>query len=247
MNVPTLLDSQNHLEIGDTLVCSRMYSFEPFDMPSPGSLGLTDCNSLLENTGLLLDPAATPFGLLNQITEAVDRAPGAIESDGTGVWIGDIGTTASPQPSLGTTAEDWFPADVYEMGFPNDNGTWSCNYVGCTTQVTFERACDLRKHYKSHVKVFFCSQPECMASGASFASKKDFKRHTRSHQPDISCVLPSCNRVFSRLDNMVSYFVYTLLDQVLIGITEKPFHQGAPATPEYHVSQTMSQEVQRVP
>ncbi|KAL7909515.1 hypothetical protein GGI35DRAFT_385261 [Trichoderma velutinum] len=208
MDVPSLLSSQSHLEIGNASVCSSIYSSGSLDMSSVSSLSLTSCDSLLENPDLLLDPAAISFGLLDQVTGAIDRTPSSIGYDGTDLWIGDVGTTSSPQPSIDTTTDDWFPADVCEMGFPNDNGTWSCNYAGCTSQVAFERACDLRKHYKSHVKVFFCGQPECMASGASFASKKDFDRHTRSHQPDIPCIEPSCNRVFSRLDNMVSNLIY---------------------------------------
>ncbi|KAL7785454.1 hypothetical protein V8C43DRAFT_291403 [Trichoderma afarasin] len=207
MNVPSLLGSQSRLEIGNALVCPRMYSSEPLDMPSANSLGLTNRSRLSENPSLLLDPAAISFGLLSQITEVIDSAPGSTGSDSTGLWIGDVSATSSPQPSLEATTDDWFPADVYEMGFPNDNGTWSCKYAGCTSQVVFERACDLRKHYKSHVKVFFCNQPECMTSGAGFASKKDFDRHTRSHQPNIPCIVPSCNRVFSRLDNMRNHFI----------------------------------------
>ncbi|KJK76305.1 hypothetical protein H634G_08365 [Metarhizium anisopliae BRIP 53293] len=132
---------------------------------------------------------------------------------------------ASPEPSNTSESSDWVPKDVYEMGFLDDDGNWRCSYAGCRSGSIFHRACDLRKHYVSHTKVFFCARPECAALGLGFAARKDYERHMRSHQPNIACLDASCNRVFSRMDNM------------------KPLLQDAPTTTKYPVSETLSEEV----
>ncbi|KAG8416108.1 hypothetical protein J3459_013769 [Metarhizium acridum] len=110
---------------------------------------------------------------------------------------------ASPESS---NASDWVPRDVYEMGFLDEGGNWRCSYAGCRSGSIFHRACDLRKHYASHTKVFFCVRPDCAALGLGFATRKDYERHMRSHEPNIACLDASCSRVFSRMDNMRNHF-----------------------------------------
>ncbi|KAI9817777.1 MAG: hypothetical protein M1827_000896 [Pycnora praestabilis] len=96
------------------------------------------------------------------------------------------------------------PADVYNYGRLNSRGTWDCAYPGCTSRVTFTRACDLRKHYKRHSKFLFCRYDGCpQSTEGGFSSKKDRDRHEEKHNPRIPCEWPDCGRVFSRADNMV--------------------------------------------
>jgi hypothetical protein len=93
--------------------------------------------------------------------------------------------------------------DLREYGFPNQDGTWSCAYPGCTSRAVFSRGCDLRKHHKRHTKSFFCHHE---ATGGGFSSKKDLARHEARHNPGVLCDWEGCDRVFSRVDNMVSSF-----------------------------------------
>jgi hypothetical protein len=95
--------------------------------------------------------------------------------------------------------------DLRAYGFPNKNGTWSCAYPGCTSRAVFTRGCDLRKHHKRHTKSFFCRHEGCpQATGGGFSSKKDLARHEAKHNPGVLCDWEGCDRVFSRVDNMVS-------------------------------------------
>lgn len=97
------------------------------------------------------------------------------------------------------------PSDLRAYGFPNKNGTWSCAYPGCTSRAVFTRGCDLRKHHKRHTKSFFCRHESCpQATGGGFSSKKDLARHEAKHNPGVLCDWDGCDRVFSRVDNMVS-------------------------------------------
>jgi hypothetical protein len=107
------------------------------------------------------------------------------------------------------------------------DGTWSCAYPGCTSRSTFFRACDLRKHYKRHEKTLFCKHADCAkATGKGFSSRKDLLRHETKHNREsqlccidnfipkkflltvlsakVTCTHPGCNKLFSRVDNMVS-------------------------------------------
>ena len=94
--------------------------------------------------------------------------------------------------------------DLRAYGFPNNNGTWSCAYPGCTSRAVFTRGCDLRKHHKRHTKSFFCRHEGCPQSiGGGFSSKKDLARHEARHNPGVACDWDGCDRVFSRVDNMV--------------------------------------------
>jgi hypothetical protein len=75
---------------------------------------------------------------------------------------------------------------------PRD-GTWSCAYPGCTSQSTFFRACDLRKHYKRHTKTLFCSHADCAkATGRGFSSRKDLLRHETKHNRKPSFLRGPC-------------------------------------------------------
>ncbi|KIW00391.1 uncharacterized protein PV09_08100 [Verruconis gallopava] len=94
-------------------------------------------------------------------------------------------------------------ADMNQYGYLNAQGTWSCNYPGCTSRAVFTRGCDLRKHHKRHTKSFFCRYPGCSQStGGGFSSKKDLARHEAKHNPGVVCEWDGCDRVFSRVDNM---------------------------------------------
>lgn len=96
-------------------------------------------------------------------------------------------------------------ADLNLFGWADKDGTWKCAYPGCTSRAIFTRGCDLRKHHKRHTKSFFCRYPTCtQSSGGGFSSKKDLARHEAKHNPGVLCEWSGCDRVFSRIDNMVS-------------------------------------------
>ncbi|KAI9890674.1 MAG: hypothetical protein M1814_003743 [Vezdaea aestivalis] len=107
---------------------------------------------------------------------------------------------------------DLSPNDVSAYGYQNVNGTWTCNYPGCSSEAVIRRACDLRKHYKRHVKTLFCGHEGCPQSeagageGGGFSTKKDRERHERSHEPNIRCEYPGCSKVGSRADNMRDHY-----------------------------------------
>lgn len=94
--------------------------------------------------------------------------------------------------------------DTTNWGFRNEDGTWRCAYPGCQSQSTFGRASDLRKHYNRHLKTLFCRNERCpQGTEGGFSSKKDRARHEAKHNPTVGCEWDGCNRVFSRVDNMV--------------------------------------------
>ena len=121
----------------------------------------------------------------------------------TGAFPADVSQTASHsdfsrQGSPSVT-------DLSGYGYLNVDGTWSCAFAGCTSRATFTRGCDLRKHYKRHTKSLFCRHEGCPQSReGGFSSKKDRARHEAKHNPGILCEWTGCERVFSRVDNMVS-------------------------------------------
>ncbi|TKX20121.1 putative nucleic acid binding protein 24 [Elsinoe australis] len=93
--------------------------------------------------------------------------------------------------------------EMANWGFRNDQGTWSCAFPGCTSKSTFQRGCDLRKHYRRHTKTLFCRHAGCpQSTEGGFSSKKDRARHEAKHNPQIHCEWPNCDRLFSRVDNM---------------------------------------------
>lgn len=98
------------------------------------------------------------------------------------------------------------PSDLQNYGSPNGDGTWSCAYPGCANRSGgFTRGCDLRKHYRRHSKYIFCRHEDCPQSAeGGFSSKKDRDRHEAKHNPGVLCEWEGCERVFSRVDNMVS-------------------------------------------
>jgi hypothetical protein len=106
-------------------------------------------------------------------------------------------------------------ADLSAYGYLNEQGTWSCAYPGCTSRAVFTRGCDLRKHHKRHTKSFFCRYPNCSQStGGGFSSKKDLARHEAKHNPGVVCEWEGCDRIFSRVDNMVHPLsILNLVDQ----------------------------------
>ncbi|KAJ5382780.1 hypothetical protein N7517_000691 [Penicillium concentricum] len=114
-------------------------------------------------------------------------------------------------PPSEASLQPWKPSDIYEIGYQDNNGDWRCNYSGCLSNHVFLRACDLRKHYRSHQKTYFCEEQDCEWSKIGFSSSKDCQRHMRSHRPMIKCSAAEslgCERVFSRIvliyeDNMV--------------------------------------------
>lgn len=92
-----------------------------------------------------------------------------------------------------------------EFGQRNNDGSWRCAWPHCRSRARFVRVCDLRKHYKRHEKTRFCRHPACPCGNQSgFSSEKDRERHEARHNPTIACTWQSCERLFSRLDNMVS-------------------------------------------
>lgn len=67
------------------------------------------------------------------------------------------------------------------------NGSWSCAFPGCSSRSTFQRGCDLRKHYKRHNKTLFCRHPDCpQSSQGGFSSKKDRARHEAKHNREFT-------------------------------------------------------------
>jgi hypothetical protein len=72
------------------------------------------------------------------------------------------------------------------------------------------RACDIRKHYRSHQKMYFCDEMSCPSLGIGFSSQKDYQRHMRSHKPGIPCLDASCQRLFSRNGMFKSLNAHTM-------------------------------------
>jgi hypothetical protein len=121
-----------------------------------------------------------------------------------------ISTTPSPAHSHSISDPDSPPqstsasnADLTNYGIPAADGTWRCAHPGCTSQASFRRGCDLRKHFNRHRKYLFCRYEGCPQSLQSgFSSKKDRARHEAKHNPGVLCEWDGCGKVFSRVDNM---------------------------------------------
>jgi hypothetical protein len=125
-------------------------------------------------------------------------------SSSIGLAIPSNMSTDRSSPILSRSLSPSSP-DLRSYGYPNKNGTWSCAYPGCTSRAVFTRGCDLRKHHKRHTKSFFCRHTDCpQSTGGGFSSKKDLARHEAKHNPGVMCDWDGCDRVFSRVDNMVS-------------------------------------------
>ena len=161
------------------------YSYPPFTSIAPAPIMAADM-------GLLQHP----YG-----GSRPSRSHSASSSAGLGIHS-HVPSERSP-PSLSRSLSPSSP-DYRAYGIPNKNGTWSCAFPGCTSRAVFTRGCDLRKHHKRHTKSFFCRHADCpQSTGGGFSSKKDLARHEAKHNPGVLCDWDGCDRVFSRVDNMV--------------------------------------------
>lgn len=116
----------------------------------------------------------------------------------------------SSSPNLGEMAK-W--------GTLSEQGTWTCAFPKCTSKSVFRRGCDLRKHFRRHTKSLYCRIAGChQGNHGGFSSEKDRARHEAKHDPQIMCEFKDCNRLFSRMDNMVRY---RLLDRKGYQCTDK--------------------------
>lgn len=114
----------------------------------------------------------------------------------------NISSAQSRDFSRGTSPS---ASEMSKWGTNNSDGSWSCAYPGCSSRSTFNRGCDLRKHFKRHTKSLFCRLEGCPQSvEGGFSSKKDRSRHEAKHNPGVVCEWDGCERLFSRQDNMVS-------------------------------------------
>lgn len=106
----------------------------------------------------------------------------------------------SPQESTceAEIDDDYVPDDVFQIGYMVGDGSWQCKYPECHSNKVYNRACDLRKHYKTHIRKFFCEEDSCRYAIIGFSSKKDCDRHQQSHDPKFRCPLISCDRTFGR-------------------------------------------------
>ncbi|CCX32296.1 Similar to Zinc finger transcription factor ace1; acc. no. Q9P8W3 [Pyronema omphalodes CBS 100304] len=79
-----------------------------------------------------------------------------------------------------------------------------CNQADCNKFYT--RKCDLRKHEKTHERIFRCSIPECPYSEMGFSAQKDCERHFRDkHDPTakrIPCNWADCPYTSTRESNV---------------------------------------------
>ncbi len=169
-----------------TLPQVSAYSYAPFS-------GITAAPIMAPEANLLPQSYSIPRG---------SRSHSNASSTGLGL-PSNVPSEKSP-PVLSRSLSPSSP-DLRAYGVPNKNGTWSCAYPGCTSRAVFTRGCDLRKHHKRHTKSFFCRHADCpQSSGGGFSSKKDLARHEAKHNPGVLCEWEDCDRVFSRVDNMVS-------------------------------------------
>ncbi|OJJ47890.1 hypothetical protein ASPZODRAFT_15334 [Penicilliopsis zonata CBS 506.65] len=117
-----------------------------------------------------------------------------------------MGQVHEPPVSYDDLPRSESPRNAYDLtnyGILNPDGSWRCRYQGCSSQATFRRGCDLRKHYNRHRKHLFCRHEGCpQATEGGFSSKKDRARHEAKHNPAIQCEWKGCGRMFSRADNM---------------------------------------------
>lgn len=105
---------------------------------------------------------------------------------------------SSPPPNSASNA-----SDLSNFGILTGDGSWRCAHPGCSSQSTFKRGCDLRKHFNRHRKYLFCRHENCpQSSHNGFSSKKDRARHEAKHNPGVLCEWDGCGKVFSRVDNM---------------------------------------------
>ena len=166
-------------------------SFPPYSEPVTFSPEMTTAGPSRTSTGYL-SPGEAGRGRVARTTSLASNA-----SSGRSYSESDVSRSASPNAS-----------EMAKWGVRNENGSWSCAYPGCSSRSTFNRGCDLRKHYKRHTKSLFCRHEGCpQATEGGFSSKKDRARHEAKHDPKIVCEWEGCDRLFSRVDNMVIPFL----------------------------------------
>lgn len=175
-----------------------LWSSQPSSMPLPAAYSYPPFTSMASSTTIAPDSSLLPqsFGVPRP-----SRSHSTSSSTGLGLHS-RVPSERSP-PALSRSLSPSSP-DLRAFGIPNKNGTWSCAYPGCTSRAVFTRGCDLRKHHKRHTKSFFCRHADCpQSTGGGFSSKKDLARHEAKHNPGVLCDWDGCDRVFSRVDNMV--------------------------------------------
>ncbi|KAF2704210.1 hypothetical protein K504DRAFT_390631 [Pleomassaria siparia CBS 279.74] len=149
-------------------------------------------------------PSLSSDTLMHSQRLHVNRPARSHSASSYGSSLGGLGVPGdfNDRPQLSRSLSPSLP-DLRAYGLPNNNGTWSCAYPGCTSRAVFTRGCDLRKHHKRHTKSFFCHHEGCpQSTGGGFSSKKDLARHEAKHNPGVLCDWAGCDRVFSRVDNM---------------------------------------------
>lgn len=170
----------------------------PMAMPPVSSYSYPPFTNIASTTALAPDTNLLPQSYGGP---RPSRSHSASSSAGLGI-PSNVPSERSP-PSMSRSLSPSSP-DLRAYGIPNKNGTWSCAYPGCTSRAVFTRGCDLRKHHKRHTKSFFCRHTDCpQSTGGGFSSKKDLARHEAKHNPGVLCDWDGCDRVFSRVDNMV--------------------------------------------
>ena len=198
-----------------------LYQSPPFpNMSSTVPTEPYDAFSISTSEQWLSVPGQNPPPLSDPIPESFFSIPRSIPSQNTSLYP-STATTVSitsssppgsfsdpdspPPPSSASNA-----SDLSNYGIPTGEGTWRCAHPGCSSQSTFRRGCDLRKHFNRHQKYLFCRHegcPQSMHHGPQsaqngFSSKKDRARHEAKHNPGVLCEGEGCGRVFSRVDNM---------------------------------------------
>lgn len=135
----------------------------------------------------------------------IDTAVGAdivsSEAPATRRLSASISSKSSPEAAAtpnSEATEEWKPDDLFDIGYVDCYGDWRCRFEGCKSTKTYERACDLRKHYKGHVRRYFCEEDGCKWATIGFSSKKDMDRHSNTHSPKFRCPALECDRTFSR-------------------------------------------------
>jgi hypothetical protein len=198
-----------NLDLTDTSLVTPNYGIADFYNASIGSY----IGPLGEPSAIALDPWIVD-ALPEQISIVHDQClrdnhGGQYQQDTTQDSTSSIPTDAIISSSSGSPIPDpdqWLPEDLHHIGFQDSSRDWRCKYPSCVYDKTFLRACDLRKHYRSHLKTFFCDHSDCTGSVNGFSSRKDWQRHKRSHDPHIMCLEPGCGKMFGRVDNMRAHY-----------------------------------------
>lgn len=168
-------------------------------VPPLGGFYLPNCNiPSIEDPGHLTVPGVPEFPIYNDATA---------DAESVFSWSTFSNFTESPQPSPRDISVSPCPQkerdDLLNYGVPTEDGSWRCTFPACNSKTTFQRGCDLRKHYKRHSRHLFCRHSGCPKSlSGGFSSKKDRARHEARHNPTITCEWEGCTRLFSRMDNM---------------------------------------------